>query len=902
MARLLSHFGKSLSRVTLSAGTKLGRYEVRSKVGEGGMGAVYRATDEKLHRDVAIKVLPSDLSENTDRLHRFEQEAQAAGSLNHPNILAVYDVGVHENAPYVVSELLEGESFRELLSRGPLSGRKATDYATQIARGLAAAHDKNIIHRDLKPDNLFLTTDERVKILDFGLAKLSQSTGEQTQQTDIATRRVHTDPGTVMGTVGYMSPEQVRALPVDRRSDIFSFGTVLYEMLTGQRAFHRDSAIETLNAILKEEPAEIALSNPNIGPALERVVLHCLEKNPDRRFQSATDIVFALESLTGVSSLRSQETLIAAKGIPPARKSRERLIWAIISSVLLVSLMALAFAYFSRTPTNNRLVRLTLSVPDKGKFASNITLSPDGLMVTFVATDSSGRDQLWLRSLDSLKATPLAGTEGARTPFWSPDSKHIGYFANRKLIRIQISGGQPQTLCDVTENGGGGTWNRDGVILFGGSAGLFRVSAQGGTPVQATKEEPQEEAHRWPYFLPDGRHFVFLADAGTTENHNIRLGSLDSQQTQILFRAISRIVYASPGYLLYVNQSALVAVPFDASSLKVTGEPVTIAEQIADIGDNHDFDFSVSENGALAYQSGSFISQFTWFDRTGKKLETAGEPLGIANISLAPDDGSVAASVLDANGREGDVWIYNFKRSSSARLTFDPGGDGTPLWSPDGTRIVFGTTRRGTGAVDLYEKSASATGDEKLLYQSEAAKFATGWSRDSKYILFENWSPQSKGAIWLLDLTGTPKAEPLVKSSAFDVVQPVFSPDGKFISYTSNESGRNEIYVQRFPLTSDKWTISSTGGSESTWRKDSKELFFLSEENKLMSAEINSANGFESSIPRQLFDAGGLKRMTGTTYAPAGDGQRFLLCMSTDSDQSSALTIVLNWATILKQK
>ena len=564
----------------LSPGTKLGRYEIRSKIGEGGMGEVYRARDEKLNRDVAIKVLPATLSENSDRLHRFEQEAQAAGTLNHPNILAVYDVGMHEKSPYVVSELLEGQGFRELLSHGPLSTRKAIDYATQIARGLAAAHEKGVIHRDVKPDNLFLTKDDRVKILDFGLAKLSQPSTEDTSQTDVATRRVHTDPGTVMGTAGYMSPEQVRAKHVDYRSDIFSFGAVLYEMLSGRRAFQGDSAIETLNAILKEEPADLSATNPNIAPAIERVVSHCLEKSPERRFQSASDVAFALEALSGVASHPSQQTTI---GIIPIRSkwSRERLLWLTLCALLALAVGALAVLYFSRSDTDPKsTVKLALSGPPGTSSPSRVTISPDGQRVVFIANNTDGKRLLWVRPLDSLIAQPLASTDGAWSPFWSADSRFIGFFANGKLLKIEASGGRPQILCDATENGGG-AWNRDGVILFAAAQGLYRISAQGGTPSLATKVDPKEEAHRWPYFLPDGRHFVFLGDAGAAEDHNIRVGSLDSQDSQVLFGAISRIVYAPPGYLLYVNQGALVAVRFDAASLKVTGDATTVAERIA---------------------------------------------------------------------------------------------------------------------------------------------------------------------------------------------------------------------------------------------------------------------------------------------------------------------------------
>jgi serine/threonine protein kinase len=878
--------------------TKLGRYEIRSKIGEGGMGEVYRARDEKLNRDVAIKVLPASLGDNHDRLQRFEQEAQAAGTLNHPNILAVYDIGMHDGAPYVVSELLEGESFRDLLTHRRPSTRKAIDYAIQVARGLAAAHEKGIIHRDIKPDNLFLTNDERVKILDFGLAKLSQPSNEATGQTDIATRKVHTNPGTVMGTAGYMSPEQVRAGAIDHRADIFSFGAVLYEMLSGRRAFQGASAIETLNAILKEEPSELSSINPVIAPALERVVWHCLEKSPERRFQSASDVAFALESLSGVTSHPSQQSVVGVNTIPAARTwTRERLIWLGVSALLLIAAVSFAVAYFSRERGNPRAVRLALATPDNTTLPASVTLSPDGQRVVFVATGADGKRLLWQRSLDSLTPQPLPGTDDAASPFWSPDSRLIGYFANGKLLKIEASGGRPQTLCDADQNRGG-AWNRDGVILFAGADGLHRVSAQGGTPALATKVSPKEEAHRWPFFLPDGRHFVFLADAGTTEDHHIRVGSLDSQDSQILFGAVSRVAYAPPGYLLYVNQGALITVPFDAGSLKVTGEPITVAERVAEVGENHEFDFSVAEDGTLAYQSGSVTSQFTWFDRTGKKLESFGEPTESDYLAMSPDGQHAAAGLLDADGRPSDVWLYDLARGTTSRLTFDSEGDGTPLWSPDGTRIVFGSNRAGSGVVDLYEKAASGAGDEQLLLKSNAAKYATSWSRDGQYILFENWAPRENGGIWLLTRSSK-EAKPLLQTTAFTQGQGQFSPDGRFVAYGSNESGRAEVYVQRFPTSTDKWQISTGGGIQPLWRGDGKELFYLTAERKLMSVDIKSEPKFESSIPRELFQ-GRMKAGFGYSYAVTPDGQRFLISAPVEAGASAPMTIVLNWTASLK--
>ena len=637
-------------------------------------------------------------------------------------------------------------------------------------------------------------------------------------------------------------------------------------------------------------------------PALERVVWHCLEKSPERRFQSASDVAFALESLSGVTSHPSQQTMagvdtLQGPALTSRRWTRERLIWMAATALLFIAAASLAFAYFSRKPTANRTIRLALDTPANTTLPTNVTVSPDGQRVVFVATNNEGKRLLWVRALDSQTAQPLGATEGAAAPFWSPDSHFIGYFAGRKLLKIDASGGRPQTLCDVNENRGG-AWNRDGVILFAGPEGLYRVAAQGGTPLLTTKVSPKEEAHRWPSFLPDGRHFVFLADAETTEDHHIRVGSLDSQDTQTLFGAVSRVAYAPPGYLLYVNQGALVAVPFNADSLKVTGEPVTLAERIADVGENHEFDFSVSNDGTLAYQAGSANTQFAWFDRTGKKLGAVGQPVGSDHLALSPDGRNAAAGLVDADGRSSDVWLFDLTRNTTSRLTFDPQGDGTPLWSPDGARIVFSSNRTGNGAIDLFEKASSGAGDDQVLLKSNAAKFATSWSRDGQYILFENWATQAKGGVWLLTLSSK-ETKPLLQASAFDQGQGQFSPDGRFIAYTSNESGRAEVYVQRFPPSSDKWQISSGGGLQPLWRSDGKEIFFLTDEKKVMSVEIKTDKAFESSIPRELFQ-GNMKNGFAYSYAVTADGQRFLISAPVDAATNAPMTIVLNWTASLK--
>jgi serine/threonine protein kinase len=861
------------------------------------MGEVYHARDPKIDRDIAIKVLPAAFSSDTERLRRFEQEVQATGKLNHPNILAVYDVETHNGTPYVVYELLEGETLRDRLRNGALSSRKAQEFALQIANGLAAAHTKGIVHRDLKPDNIFITNDGHLKILDFGLAKLVEPVNNGEDQTDVLTRKVNTDPGAVMGTAGYMSPEQVRGKPVDHRTDIFSFGAVFYEMLSGRRAFQKDSAIETLNAILKEDPVELTGTNPNVSPALERVVAHCLEKSPERRFQSATDVAFALESLSGLTGSPGQQrtTTLGAFGAPNTW-TRERLIWLSACGLLLLLTLGLAYSKFSRSDTNVHATQLAFPLPDRTSAPSRITVSPDGLRVAFLANNAEGKRGLWVRALDGSTSQPLPGTDDARSPFWSPDSHSLGFFANGKLYKVEASGGRPQVLCDARENRGG-AWNRDGVILFGSNSGLQRVSAQGGTPTLATKIDSKEEAHRWPYFLPDGRHFLFLADAQTTENHKIRIGSLDSLDTKILVGAVTRIAYAPPGYLLYVNQGALTAQQFDTESLTLSGDPVVLAENIASVGDNHEFDFSVSDNGVLAYQSGSSLSRLTWLDRSGQKIGIVGEPDSFGSIALSSDGSRALASMTDADGRQSDVWTIDLSRGNRLRLTFDPQSDGDALWSPDGSRIVF-SSNRADGHANIYVASANGSNDDKRLLQSDADDIPTSWSRDGKNILFMRFMTNSPASTWLLGLEGDVKAIPLFQSPAFHQGEAVFSPNGRFIAYSSNESGRSEVFVRTYPTSDQKWSISSGGGAQPLWRDDGQELFYLTPDEKLMSVEVKTAQKFESGTPKQLFQTS-LDKGSGYPYAPSKDGSRFLINRP-ETSSSTPLVVVLNWTAKLK--
>ncbi len=689
--------------MALTAGTQLGPYEVIAPIGEGGMGEVYRARDTRLGRDVAIKILPPSVTDDPDRLRRFQHEARAAGSLNHPNILVVHDVGDYDRAPYVVCELLEGTTLREQLTGTPLPARRAIDYAIQIARGLAAAHERGIVHRDLKPENLFVTRDGRVKILDFGIAKLVER--EPAESGDTLTERAETDPGLVLVTVGYMSPEQVRGQRVDHRSDIFSFGAVLYEMLTGRRAFKRDSSVETLNAILTDEPPELATAS-GIVPALDRAVRHCLEKSSEQRFQSARDIVFALEGVTS----HSGETPIIA-GAATARANRARIAW-VIAGLFALTTAALAMVLLLRRDSPEvRSVSFEIAAPDGGAFQGTLgissAISPDGKMLVMVVTTGQA-PYLFLRPLDSTRSVRLSGTDGASGPFWSPDSQWIGFFAEGKLMRVGVAAGAPQTICAVpgaraTTPWLVGTWAIENTILFTGmdasSGSLLRVkTSPGAEPVVVLGPGPEGRLGAlplWPSFLPDGRTFLYYSLKIGLPNE-IRIGSLESSETHAVLQAASRAVYAEPGYLLFAREGVLMAQPFDLRTKRTTGDATAVTDDLLYFRDLGQSDFSVSKSGILSYQAGDTSSRLVWYRRDGTELDQVGDTANFGFPRLSPDGEKVAVNILDRRSGTMDIALFDLLRGAkSSFVTKDPIADFTPVFSPDGTQVAFASARRG---------------------------------------------------------------------------------------------------------------------------------------------------------------------------------------------------------------
>jgi serine/threonine protein kinase/Tol biopolymer transport system component len=901
-------------------GTRLQNYEIISPLGAGGMGEVWRARDIRLNREVAIKILPASFLNDPERLRRFEQEARATSALNHPNILTVYDVGDHQGSPYIVAELLEGEDLREQIKDGELPVRRSIDYARQIVAGLDAAHEKGIIHRDLKPENLFVTRDGRVKILDFGLAKLKQqpapAAAGESATTDVATQKLMTDPGMVMGTVGYMSPEQIRGREIDHRSDIFSFGVVLYEMLSGKAPFSGDSMVETMNAILKEEPPELAAINHRIPQGLERLIRRCLEKNPEGRFRSAHDLGYALEALSTPSGPRS-ETQPASASSTDAMRVRlfdnPRVGWAAAAIFLVVAIAAI-WGYVTNRPANDsRLMKFSILPPEKSSFGQ-IAVSPDGRQLAFMAF-TGGKGQLWLRGFDATEPRQLPGTQGALLPFWSPDGRYIAFFAEGWLKKIEASGGPVQTICEV-EVPLGGSWSTEGVILFAAFPhGLLRVSASGGevTTVATYDRARQEFSFRFPTFLPDGTHFLYSISSETRETRGIYLGSLDGGVKRRLLDDGNAAKYVaessadqSPesGWLLFGRDDGLLAQPFDAGRLEFAGEPVSLSSTIGgDLLATSNYTFSVSQTGVLVFDAspGRHRRQLSWVDRRGQQVRNMAVEAGIFQAWISPDDKRFVADRLDSKLGTYDLWVYDESGSNAARFTFDPQHDYNPVWSPDGRSIAWGLTQDGIS--NIYQKAANLGGEAKLLLKSDETKLPSDWSRDGRYIIFTEMTTRKRSNVWCLPLNdgepGTPFA--LLQTEANEGGG-VLSPNGRWLAYTSDASGRYEIYVQSFPGGAGKRQISTGGGDNPRFRKDGKELFYYGSDGRMIAVPVKTdGESFEAGEPAVLFEFRASTVPGFPPYAPSSDGNRFLINSLVDAQPNAPLTVVLNWPAQIKR-
>jgi eukaryotic-like serine/threonine-protein kinase len=885
----------------LSPGAKLGPYQIEALLGAGGMGEVYRARDTRLGRDVALKILPETFAQDADRLLRFEQESLAVAALNHPNILAIYDVGHHSNAPFLVTELLEGESLRVVLDRGALPHRKVIDYGVQITHGLAAAHDKGIVHRDLKPENLFLTRDGRVKILDFGLAKLASP---KTVEPDGATMaRSNTAAGVVMGTASYMAPEQVQGKAVDARTDIFALGAVLFEMLSGRRAFQRDTTVETMTAVLKDDPPDFLPRQP-IAPALDRIVRRCLEKNPEERFQSARDLSFALGVLSGTETSGATHAARAASGV------RRKWFYASVFSLLLLLVVAAGWLLPRRAPAVNRM---EFAIPLAAE-VSHLALSPDGRILAFVSPDEkTGASMLFVQLVGTPTATELPGTEGVSYPFWSPDDQFLAFFANGRLQKIPATGGPPQVLARVTF-ARGGSWGKKNVILYSPDAGgaIWRVNPDGSNAAPLTDKlfEKEDNSQRWPFFLPDGDHFLYLSanfNSGSEKHESyIYLTSLEAKQKKLVVNAHSNPSYAE-GQLFWVDdKKVLRAAALNMESGSISGSSTIVVDTVGYQPSVYWGAFSVAQNGTVVYSkaAAAALSVLTWHDRSGKELGHVGE-IGVqANPALSPDGSRVAIDITDLKANNLDIWINELKRGTSTRFTFDPAEETDGVWSHDGTRIAYRTVATGAG-IQIKEANGMASprnlvslarGDARLdpiFGKGVFDMVPNSWSRDDKVLLCSIQYIAAASTLALIAASGGDPV-PFLRSQSSQTNGQI-SPDGKWVAYASNESGDWEVYVTTFPDAAGKWQVSRGGGGEPRWRGDGKEIFYLSPAGTLMAVATDAAETFSSGTPTPLFQVRGRAPISSTdlfTYDVTKDGQRFLVNQYVKPEQIAPLTIV----------
>jgi Tol biopolymer transport system component/tRNA A-37 threonylcarbamoyl transferase component Bud32 len=895
--------------MSLTLGTRLGPYEILSPLGAGGMGEVYRARDTRLGRDVAVKVLPQHLSSSPEVRARFEREAKTISSLNHPHICTLHDIGREGDTDYLVMELVEGETLADRLAKGALPTEQVLKLGVEIAGALDKAHRAGIVHRDLKPGNVMLTKGG-AKLLDFGLARAAGMTGPggasgvtmAVLSRSPTMSRPLTAEGTIVGTFQYMAPEQLEGKEADARTDIFALGATLYEMSTGKKAFSGTSQASLISAIMSSEPPPISSFQPMSPPALDRLVRTCLAKDPDERWQSAHDIVVELKWIAEAGLQAGVAPAVATR-----RRSRERIVWSIAVLLLASTVFLLARGVQRQATEMQRPIHAYLDAPEgmtfhfTGDEGAPAAVSPDGRRVVFGVF--GGGDRLWVQSLETGAAEPLTSTDGARFPFWSPDGQFIGFFSEGKLKKIEADGGPALTLCDAPDPRGG-TWGPNGVIVFAPNirAGLYRIPASGGKPEPFTQvDSSRHTTHRWPCFLPDGRHVVYLAanhESPRSEQTEIQVMSSDGKDTRRLMPSYSG-AQAIPGWLLTVRETSLMAQPFDAEKLALTGEPVRVAEKVHYDDGVWRGTFSASQNGVLVYRtaSGAEGGQLTWFDRSGKELGTLGQRERAFYPRISPDGRRAAVAVGDPSG---DAWAYDVVRGVKIRISTRSMVGGAVIWSPDGSSVAF-LHSVGSSAAALVTVLADGSGAEQPLLPVTERMQVTDWSSHGRYLLVD------KGEAGATDVWAVPVAEPgkmfSLVSTPFQEHQGQFSPDGRWVAYTSRESGRDEVYVTPFPAGGAKIQVSATGGSQPRWRRNGEELFFVSADNHLMAAQVHSeAPSFEVTDVRPLFGVNlYVPRLNMFGYDVTPDGQRFLL-NSAGEAQRSEVKLVANWQANLERK
>jgi len=863
------------------------------------MGEVYRALDSRLKREVAIKVLPAALAQDADRLARFRREAELLASLNHSNIASIYGLEESEGIVAIVLELVDGDVLG-----GPLPIADALPIARQIAEALEAAHDKGIVHRDLKPANIKVTPSGTVKVLDFGLAKALESGGgaaatmmlasseESATSLQTISKPAATEIGVILGTVAYMSPEQARGKPVDRRTDIWAFGCVLYEMLAGVRVFAGDGPADTIAHVVASDPDWTALPS-NTPASIVSLLERCLEKDPKRRLHDIADARIEIEDAIA----RPNKAVAARRAV-----RWDRFVWGAVwgaAAGLVVAAAVAAYAWAARpAPAPAAIVRFDVDAGSPSP--SSLAVSPDGRQIA-----ANSRAGLWIRALDRVDGRIVSGTAGAAYPFWSPDSRFVAFFADGKLKKTDAVGGSVQTLGDAP-NGRGGTWNRDDVIVFAPrtDGALFRISASGGVaaPLTSLDRARDEVAHLYPWFLPDGQHFLYLAKNTNPANTALMVGSLGARDTRRVQTTDRKAAFVPPDHLLFMRDNTLMTSTFDPVRFEVRGDPKPVAEQLENLPLTLAAAFSASDNGVLAFQGRSQQRALTWLDRAGRALSTVGPVAAYMNVALSPDQQRLAMDREDSGG--GDVFLVDLARGTSSRFTFDPARDGWPLWSRDGTRVVFSSARDG-GIWNLYQRPANGSSPEEALLRSSGDKLSCCWSRDDRHLVYQQRDPKTQWDLWMLPLDGDRKPIPLL-TTPFNEYQADLSSDGNWLAYVSDETGEPEVYVQPFPPNGSKWQISTAGGTQPKWRRDARELFFLDSGAALMSAAVTAsrdAHGetFKADVPVKLFQANVFLGWPKNSYEPSVDGQRFLVNLL-QNGSSPPLTVVVNWNQELQQR